>query len=426
MKKILLRRMAAVLFSFAVPHSLFACFAYTAFSATASGNCSVNVAWTFQECQEPGTYYIEASADNGSTWYIVNSVATGAPTDTRSYTYTDNYAHPPGSGSATVEYRVVFTSIYVVNPAYSSITSVSLGASSCSNACSGVPSNLSITGPVDLCNGHNASFGLSSTYPVIFNVTSGAGFVSLSQTVGGSTASVTNNNTDGQYMTLEVNVYGCKTVTDVVALGVPPNMSYSISPSQDPFCTGSINSATLNPIDPAVYTADIGFEWGYVDQTQLTGPFVVNSNGGITQDYTPYITAPDVYQLYARALNSCGYFQGNTVTLDIQASDQCGGGGLSTARQGLTGKSSLFGPDNDHLTVFPNPTSGLVTIQLPDSFNIERTFIRVMDVMGRPLQIKAAGSYTPALNLSKWGKGIYFVEIYDDKRSFIRKVVVSL
>lgn len=417
----LLRRAATALFLFIVPCSLFACFSFDAVGVTKTDDCTTVVSWTFEECQVAGIYYIIASTDGGITWYLVNSVPTATPNgnDTRSYTYTDDYAHP-NSGAVSLEYRVIYVPNNGGASVTSSVTSISIEAhSGCPSACSGL-SSASITGPQEICNGNTGTFSMSNSYSVIWNVLRGGSLVTLGTLNPTASETVKNNSSDGQSITLEVNILGCQVDTLFVPLGVPPDMTYSIEPSENPLCDNSINSMSIDLISPATYPGVLNFDWEYTDVTQSIGPVVVNSDGGMEQDYSSVITSPDYYDIYATAENSCGSYQGSAVLLGMQASD-CGG--LSTTRQQVAGAGALFGQDNSRLSVYPNPTQGLLTIQLPDSFDVAHTYIRVVDVTGRSLQTKIAGSFAPSVNMAGLGRGIYFVEIFDGKRSLVKKII---
>jgi aminopeptidase N len=77
----------------------------------------------------------------------------------------------------------------------------------------------------------------------------------------------------------------------------------------------------------------------------------------------------------------------------------------------------------DHITVFPNPVMDQITVRMPP--NAYR-LLRVIDVNGRSLANFTVPSGTTVfrqnLNLPR---GIYFFYFYGDKRSEVRKIIVS-
>src|SRR5262245_52656130 len=79
------------------------CLTYDSFSGTHPDNCTMNLSWVFEECGETGVYYVEYSADLGATWSIIATINSNG---SGSYTYSDVFAHPPGAGAVTVEYRI--------------------------------------------------------------------------------------------------------------------------------------------------------------------------------------------------------------------------------------------------------------------------------------------------------------------------------
>jgi hypothetical protein len=113
MRKKLPIRLSGLIALLCIPHLAFCCFEYNSFTAMASTDqCSVNLTWSFNECGIAGTYYIEYSA-NSSPFNIIGSISTaGINTGPDVLTYTDSYAHLPGSGNnaTAVEYRIVFVS----------------------------------------------------------------------------------------------------------------------------------------------------------------------------------------------------------------------------------------------------------------------------------------------------------------------------
>ncbi len=82
---------------------------------------------------------------------------------------------------------------------------------------------------------------------------------------------------------------------------------------------------------------------------------------------------------------------------------------------------------NDRLfEVFPNPSTGLVNLKLnetkPSEYNLS-----VTNVLGQVILKKSiafSGSQTEALDLSKFGKGVYFIRIENDKTTSQKKVVL--
>ena len=84
---------------------------------------------------------------------------------------------------------------------------------------------------------------------------------------------------------------------------------------------------------------------------------------------------------------------------------------------------------NDALTVYPNPTSDVVNVQLSISNEqLDKVDIHLVDAYGRLLDVVEtpcmASPQTTQINLSRYAKGVYFVKaVADGKTIAVRKVV---
>jgi hypothetical protein len=62
--------------------------------------------------------------------------------------------------------------------------------------------------------------------------------------------------------------------------------------------------------------------------------------------------------------------------------------------------------------VYPNPTSGEITIELENLHSQEMGY-SVVDLIGRVLQNGAITKNVSQLDLSKLSKGVYFLQLHD-------------
>ena len=74
----------------------------------------------------------------------------------------------------------------------------------------------------------------------------------------------------------------------------------------------------------------------------------------------------------------------------------------------------------NELVVYPNPVSESLTIR---SERQTITFVNIYDVNGRIMHSSQPQSCETEIIMSDWAKGIYFVEMYDGKDRYVRKVV---
>ncbi len=73
--------------------------------------------------------------------------------------------------------------------------------------------------------------------------------------------------------------------------------------------------------------------------------------------------------------------------------------------------------EEDYFSIYPNPTTGWLTIKTNATFNQ----IVIKNVLGEVLLTTTATQ----LNLSNWANGVYFVEVFSNETNYIKKVVLS-
>ena len=76
--------------------------------------------------------------------------------------------------------------------------------------------------------------------------------------------------------------------------------------------------------------------------------------------------------------------------------------------------------------IFPNPTSGLVQIVLPESWRSAQTDLAVYDLVGRKVSaLHSTGANKLTLDLQAAPAGVYTLVMQVDKRQIVRKIVKS-
>lgn len=84
--------------------------------------------------------------------------------------------------------------------------------------------------------------------------------------------------------------------------------------------------------------------------------------------------------------------------------------------------------DDANLTVYPNPTTGIVNLSLA-GFNGKRTTLSVVNVIGTVVYQEVLPSVDGRLNksidLSKMANGLYYIKLDSDDHSEIRKIVLK-
>jgi hypothetical protein len=88
----------------------------------------------------------------------------------------------------------------------------------------------------------------------------------------------------------------------------------------------------------------------------------------------------------------------------------CPGGG-AVNRDSLTGTSSpLTAATPMDFTLFPNPATGLLTIQLPADGTYE---VRIVNTLGTTMHIRQSARSTTPIDVSHLARGIYFVQMIE-------------
>jgi hypothetical protein len=373
---------SVLLLSCLLPSRLWACQTFDDFHFTSSSSCSVSFSWTFSLCTT-GDFFVEYGTD-GSTYVAIASVheATNTGTDV-TRTYTDNFTCP-GPGLTASYYRITFVSdagsIYHSTVLVAHFTNGCTCTQNNTNRCASL-SSLSISGADAICNSSSQTYSLSNGTAANWSITSGSSYVSMTGGTPYSTSvSLNNSSTDGQLATLQASVWGCKTVTKTIMVGVPANVDFTLYvPNQ--FCTNSFGNWAYT--DPNTFSLPISFEWGEVDELGSTGAVVVNPFGSVQQDFT--FDHASMYQITARMRNSCGYFLGNIATINEYAYDNCDGGGFSAKKQNKTGTMNVTAETEAALKpgIYPNPASNVLRVILPASSNPGKTIVKITDLLGR-------------------------------------------
>ncbi|WP_192822112.1 T9SS type A sorting domain-containing protein [Rufibacter sp. LB8] len=79
------------------------------------------------------------------------------------------------------------------------------------------------------------------------------------------------------------------------------------------------------------------------------------------------------------------------------------------------------------ISVFPNPSSGIITISL-EGFDGKKADLRIMNVIGnivyREVLQDPNQRYVKTLDLNKLAKGLYYVKLETPTYSEVRKVII--
>ena len=81
-------------------------------------------------------------------------------------------------------------------------------------------------------------------------------------------------------------------------------------------------------------------------------------------------------------------------------------------------------PNENTISFFPNPTSGVFIIFFPENFRKGK--IEIYNVMGEKIYIDVVdGESKKEINFKNISAGIYFVKVFDVEKSFCKKLIVE-
>lgn len=82
--------------------------------------------------------------------------------------------------------------------------------------------------------------------------------------------------------------------------------------------------------------------------------------------------------------------------------------------------SSVESDLKDKISLFPNPTDGMLNINIPEN----RATVRINNVIGKEVKVFKLTSYENTVDLSSLSSGMYFVEIQLSNTKFVNKITI--
>ena len=91
----------------------------------------------------------------------------------------------------------------------------------------------------------------------------------------------------------------------------------------------------------------------------------------------------------------------------------------------ITGIPQIANLDTQ-ISVFPNPSTGKITIDLNGTSDLQNTFVSIYDIQGKIIFQQPLTQDKSEINMNQFSTGIYVVKIFDDNTAFsVRKIVVK-
>lgn len=79
--------------------------------------------------------------------------------------------------------------------------------------------------------------------------------------------------------------------------------------------------------------------------------------------------------------------------------------------------------ETDKMMIYPNPTTHLITIEIPSIMDLTNGQLVIFNATGRTILEQKLSSYSIKANLSNFPAGMYFVKAFDGEQQFMTKVL---
>jgi len=339
---------------------------YVAIRATSTSGSAQFLSWDDLSITIPCSVNSPTLALNTTTTSVcagdqVILTATGA----------DTYTWNTGATTAVINESPTNSGVYTV-----------VGSSSLSGCTSTLTQMISVN-PSPIVLAYASSPSVCSGSPVNLNAISPGTGVTYVWNTGATTAFVTLSPTvSATYTVLGTNSFGCiGMATQAVAVNPLPTIAASSSQPNE-MCVGEMQTLTAS--------GGVTYLWS------------VSGSGALLQGNPVTInpTSTTVYTVTGTNANGCS--------------------NKATITQNVAECLSIKENNTNHVSVYPNPTSGALTIELNNTS--EKTII-VTDVTGRIISSSTSALEVVNVNLSNLSNGIYYVKIQSATSSEVVKVV---
>lgn len=356
-----------------------------------------------------------------------------------------------GTGSATINTVGIGPFSYSWSPVFgntATITSLSPGTYSCivSNACSQgttlsiiIQPSLSILASSNyssICYGNSATLvvtPIGGNGPFTYSWTPGPNtnmYIVTPTTNTTYTVQVSDNYSCAVSKTIEINIMPLPIISlnsGIICLG----QSFTMNPTGASSYTFSSSSAIVSPTFNSSYTVAGTGTNGCVSGTPAICNVVVNPLPSIAisssdtllcigQSATITSSGANSYSWNPSAVGSVIVISPTiTSTYTVYGTDSNGCSNFTSITQSVsacTGFRNNF--KKNEIGVFPNPANEVITIKA----NLGSR-ITVFDMHGKTVYLQTMNNVVEEINLSEWSNGLYLINIIDNDKSFLFKVI---
>ncbi|MCW3806162.1 choice-of-anchor Q domain-containing protein [Plebeiibacterium marinum] len=130
-------------------------------------------------------------------------------------------------------------------------------------------------------------------------------------------------------------------------------------------------------------------------------------------------TCPDGYP--------SGFCRYNYVKTDIIGNNRIVGGNVDIGAFEFNGDTQtlIYGGDGipDNISVFPNPTNGIVSIKIENFRNVG--YVEIYNAFGMKIIEKRLETNNETFDLKQYSKGLYLIKLYIEKQVIVKKILLE-
>ena len=297
------------------------------------------------------------------------------------------------------------------------------------------PTLMVVSSPSVICSGDSVMYSVSGSNTYSWSTGTNSSTLSIKPTVS-ATYTITGSNGSGctttQTVSVLVNPNPTLTVSgaSVICAGNQSSLTLSGAASYSWNAGGSGSVVAVSPSVTSTYTISSTNAQGCSDTQTIS--ISVNPSPTITVDSTSIICAGSSTSFTASGATSYSWSTGDstsvvvisptvTSTYTILGTSALGCTGSVTVNQVVSNCTGIDGHSaNTTVTnVFPNPTTGEVTLQLTAGAKK----IDVCDLTGKVILSDSTSKDKAHVDLSPFGNGIYFVKIYGNNAVEVIKII---
>ena len=215
----------------------------------------------------------------------------------------------------------------------------------------------------------------------------------------------------------------------VVLNGADPGISFNEPEGTYTVMAQEDNNGCYGPVDTTIF-----FVSG-LPSVSITGPatLCIGDTGSYSMPFnnnTNYSWTSSSYSYFDTAANilHISYSTAGSYLITANATDSCGTAKTTkviTVKNCTSGMNALNSSAED-VSVYPNPTPGLFNLSISGETHAQ---ISIQNILGQVIYSAnystLNGSVTRQIDLSPYGKGVYFLKVISDRGVAVRKVVVQ-